>query len=297
MKEKNGYIYVLMGCKKLTYYESQSPLKVVYRKNEPQQKVAQRFITVDPMTFKHPDYTPYAFCYNNPVLYIDPLGLDTLLPDVSGNNFYLPDPVENIQHFSGGTVKGEESGNEYSVYEGGVKSFTIGDITYSASFNKGTGEFSGYKGGGGETYNQFDHLPSFLKENYQIGTADLLSFSANLESTFIRGTNASWQINILFAGDNPSLFYTRSEAYTKGFGVDWGINILEAWYHGAKSLSNVTSQDVAGKFTYWQGNLVFGLGKYKGYNSTGDVIWKGNMIGFGFGFGGSYGEGRTILKD
>lgn len=42
---------------------------------------------VDPLADKHPDYTTYAYCYNNPVKLVDPIGLDTLVFD--SNNRYL----------------------------------------------------------------------------------------------------------------------------------------------------------------------------------------------------------------
>jgi len=42
------------------------------------------WLSVDPMSDKHPDYTPYAYCYNNPINLIDPWGLDTIT-DPNGN--------------------------------------------------------------------------------------------------------------------------------------------------------------------------------------------------------------------
>ena len=38
-----------------------------------------RWHSIDPMIEKHPDYTGYAYVYNNPLIYIDPLGLDTVI--------------------------------------------------------------------------------------------------------------------------------------------------------------------------------------------------------------------------
>jgi len=49
------------------------------------------WLSVDPLASKHPDYTPYAYCYNNPVVYVDPFGLDTVLFNKRGK-FQTPLP-------------------------------------------------------------------------------------------------------------------------------------------------------------------------------------------------------------
>lgn len=63
-----------MGCLKLTYNQQDTPLKVVYRKTEPQQKGVQRFLRVDPLASKYPSISPYAYVANNPINAIDPDG-------------------------------------------------------------------------------------------------------------------------------------------------------------------------------------------------------------------------------
>lgn len=39
-----------------------------------------RFHVIDLLTDEHNDYTPYHYCFNNPVRFIDPFGMDTLTP-------------------------------------------------------------------------------------------------------------------------------------------------------------------------------------------------------------------------
>lgn len=68
-----------MGCLKLTYSQQDTPLKVVYRKTEPQQKPVQRFISVDPMSDKNFGVSPYVYCNNNPIILVDPDGRDPIL--------------------------------------------------------------------------------------------------------------------------------------------------------------------------------------------------------------------------
>jgi len=86
-----------MGCLKLTYQKVESsPLKVVYRRSDVEKKSVQRFLSVDPLAEKHPDISPYVFCANNPIRYIDPDGRDwvegangdiTWRKDVTADNY------------------------------------------------------------------------------------------------------------------------------------------------------------------------------------------------------------------
>jgi RHS repeat-associated protein len=43
-----------------------------------------RWFVIDIMNEKHTDYSPYAYVYNNPVLYTDQFGLDTFIIDTRG---------------------------------------------------------------------------------------------------------------------------------------------------------------------------------------------------------------------
>lgn len=63
-----------MGCKRLKYHNNPSPLKVVYRADEVQQKPVQRFISVDPLAHLREWVSPYNFVQNNPIMRIDPDG-------------------------------------------------------------------------------------------------------------------------------------------------------------------------------------------------------------------------------
>lgn len=237
----------------------------------------------------------YATFANNPITLIDPQGLDTLLNNPVGENFYLPDGTSNINYFSSEKATGRISGNEYSVLSGSVKNFTINEKTFNASFDIESGNFIGYKTSEGEICNPDNYLPTFVK-NIALNNKslpDLISFSINLESAFIASFNIEWQINRLDNGEKISWFYTRNEAQGWGFGVDWGINVTELNYTGTKPLNMVTSDDVLGDFTYSQINLLYGKGNYKGYDPQGNLIWNGYTTGFGFGFGGSKGKGTT----
>ena len=67
-----------------------------------------RWHVVDPMTDKHPDYTPYAYCYNNPINYIDPFGLDTFNINV-GNQSIDRIGVKNSESHTFNIINGDET--------------------------------------------------------------------------------------------------------------------------------------------------------------------------------------------
>jgi hypothetical protein len=61
-----------MGCLKLDILEREyTPLKVVYRANEPKQNNVQRFYSTDPKP--DPSVSPYAMFKGNPIMYSDRL--------------------------------------------------------------------------------------------------------------------------------------------------------------------------------------------------------------------------------
>ena len=65
-----------MGCLKLDISKVESsPLKVVYRKGDSEQKGVQRFMRVDPLADEVGEFSPYAYTFDNPINFIDPTGM------------------------------------------------------------------------------------------------------------------------------------------------------------------------------------------------------------------------------
>jgi murein DD-endopeptidase MepM/ murein hydrolase activator NlpD len=60
-----------MGCLKLTYQNNSKHLKVVYSNAFALENNAQRFLSVDPLAAKAPGWTPYRFCFDNPIYWVD----------------------------------------------------------------------------------------------------------------------------------------------------------------------------------------------------------------------------------
>jgi len=65
-----------MGCLKLTYQTTETPLKVAYRNPSSDKNIAQRFLSTDPLAPKYPYYSPYQFAGNTPIKFIDLDGLE-----------------------------------------------------------------------------------------------------------------------------------------------------------------------------------------------------------------------------
>ena len=113
-----------------------------------------RFTTIDPLLEKHYSNSSYTYCLNNPLIYIDPLGKDTVLvqdiktrPDdigMKGNSYTAK--VDVIQN---GTIVGSYRGSSYpnsiSNTNNSTKWNTINEGEYD--FNNQYGHDGGTKKG------------------------------------------------------------------------------------------------------------------------------------------------------
>lgn len=78
-------------------------------------ELSSRFLTVDPLAVKHPEISPYAFCNNNPVRYIDPDGRDWY-ENKDGNATWRKSKDAEYKDNDGNTWK--NIGTEYLLFDG-----------------------------------------------------------------------------------------------------------------------------------------------------------------------------------
>jgi len=259
------------------------------------------WLSVDPMSDKHPDYTPFAYCYNNPIRFIDPIGLDTILPQAQGGfGVYLPSNATNIATSKNPTGRGSVTGNVIGLNVGGLLSFSIEDRHFAAKFNVSTGEFINYQDQNGQAFIQYDYLPLGLQRQLTSAIGlfssdpDLIMIEVGLSSTFIRGAEKSWTLNFLNRGPERGVFFTTYEAESKGFEVDFGGAVSALWYVGSRP--QIRRQDVLGrmeKASLSLGPIPVSIQYIWSRDENNNRNWQGVSVGGGFGYGATYRDGQT----
>ena len=93
-----------MGYLKLNYCSDTTLPKVMYEKSVLSEKSVQIWLSVDPLSDKYPSLSPYTYCANNPVILVDPDGMDIIngyRPDVELAKLIVKQAQSKLDAFGG----------------------------------------------------------------------------------------------------------------------------------------------------------------------------------------------------
>ncbi len=240
-----------MGALKLHTEQNYTGLKVVYGGLYESSKSVQRFFSVDPKASKYESWSPYVYCINNPINFIDPNGMeidpasqkewDKQKKAVTSEKDRLQKKVDNL------TAKAEKKGwsaEKLASKTGDLKervSSLNGSLTNLGNLEKSSQVYelkTGAKEEGGTTYDSktgnvvfsFGNTANFVHETTHGGQFESGDIAFNSTTGQILGQDvfdevASYQAQ--YAYDPSSVSGLTSSSVANSFST-----ITPAWVQG-----------------------------------------------------------------
>lgn len=112
-----------MGARKLTYDFNPSPMRVVYKSSNRNEKSVQRFLSVDPHAERYPNMSGYSAFANSPISVLDPDGRDIILlidKGGAGGNGHMAGIIQ------------DKSGNYYYISQGAAENAGLSRLIFGA---------------------------------------------------------------------------------------------------------------------------------------------------------------------
>ncbi|MDL2303531.1 RHS repeat-associated core domain-containing protein [Dysgonomonas sp. OttesenSCG-928-D17] len=241
-----------------------------------------RFTTVDPLAEKYYSISPYAYCNNNPIKYIDPTGMSYTYNWNTGEYEYT-DGGGNTKTVSQEEAIRNSGSKHYDLTtESGIKSLkkelTVGGLIDRASEallslfaiieNKVTPD--------GENYT------TYTARNYQNSGPDYLggTLSGALPNGLLFLTNTEIEMHIGYIKNDGWVIYpTVKEGI--GFNLSIGAQATAGWYKGTQKMNAQSLEGYGYYANYSRGILSSGYSV--GLDNQNNPVWNFISIGAGKG--------------
>ena len=211
--------------------------------------LTDRTLTMDPLAEKYPSISPYAWCGNNPVKYIDPTGMDITIAGADSSSLVLKTDLINL------TL------NTTTNFQG---NHTIADLT-NIAIGYELGVNATAAAGVGTSYNAYEMSTLFLGGDYAGYWYDYIGAEAQIVGTTGLDVSVGGQENYFIAVNNSKMpgtktpekfagqYYGVNAAFSIGYkivglniGGQWACSENGAWY--VLSLGASASVGPQGKF-------------------------------------------------
>ena len=218
-----------MGCLKLTYQITESPLKVVYRNQSFEQNNAQRFLRIDPFSEITLGETPYHYVSNNPISHTDPYGLFKVY--VNGERVRGKKKKAVLNEYGLGKKKKKKN------KDGGDKSPS--ELVGGDNYARGAlvlNEYVAYQANGDGTFRDLSFNPSIGPHNkgtYLYSSHDL----AVRRALFEDAPNNPITVQILINEQKGIYTPLSNEDYVNNFYEVYGSDANPSFYLGAQILA------------------------------------------------------------
>lgn len=223
-----------MGCQKLRTQIEQEPFfyTVISLRKGDFGKVTQEWLSVDPLADDAPGWTPYRYCFNNPINLIDPNGMSEGAP----------------------STHTDENGNVLAVYNDGDKGVYKHNGAKNASDIDAARKTTGTTSGGGQKMGETEHWDEFASPetgktmtNYQIQFGK--SFDPIIQSMHQKTEDMDLKEIASESGGN-GLFDIKKDYKNVGA-------LLNGKYATSRSAGNFLAGFNAATGTYFGGSISF----------------------------------------
>jgi RHS repeat-associated protein len=270
-----------------------------------------RFTTVDPIADIFNYQSPFAYASNNPIKYIDFMGLgstigadeltdeqwiETSRPGADPNlakqyreqnrqKEMFQQQLQNLVNANGNMLKNSGLSGYYTMVDGViVQNHIYGFGDFFPSFEASNDDDLSYI----EALKQAWNL-KLIGKNFP----DNISFETTISGAFVVGNSMHYSLNLLTRGNDAGFHLTSTSMDRIGAEFNIGIGINCSYF--TRNPLFLTKETLNGPIKNVSGGFIWGGSGFFGYpdSNSKKPTWIGVGTGIGFTIGASYGRGTT----